>query len=122
MPRPKPSRVREQRIIDEIVVDAYTSDERAMGWHCYLEDKLEFPFQARCALHRAISPLIEGEAVEVIGMAPADDCMRDVFVLVRYSARTLGVPLSQLEAIGASGETREAVEDWRYWSTMGYEF
>lgn len=37
---------REDRIIMEIVVDAYDETERAMGWYYYLEDKLRFPFSA----------------------------------------------------------------------------
>jgi hypothetical protein len=44
MPKKKPNRAREKRITDEIVVDAYTPDERAMGWYYYLEEKLEFSF------------------------------------------------------------------------------
>ena len=35
MPRPKLNRARERRIEQEIVVDAYTPEERAIGWHCY---------------------------------------------------------------------------------------
>ena len=34
----------------------------------------------------------------------------------------LGIPLSQLEVIDADDETREAVEDWLYWSKKGYQF
>ena len=37
---------REERITMEIVVDAYTPEETAMGWYYYLEDKLRFPFPA----------------------------------------------------------------------------
>jgi hypothetical protein len=76
---------RERRIEQEIVVDAYTSDERAIGWHCYLDDKLGFPFKAKCIAAREISPLKKGEVVEVLGMAPADDCMREMFVRWRRS-------------------------------------
>lgn len=35
--RPRWNRARETRIIDEVVVDAYTSDEQAMSWYYYLE-------------------------------------------------------------------------------------
>lgn len=69
-----------------------------------------------------ISPLKKGEKVEVIALAKEDDCMREMFVLIRFAGRKLGVPLSQLEVINAKGETREAVDDWRYWVSMGYEF
>lgn len=41
MPKPKLNRTREHRIADEIVVDAYNETERATGWYCYLEEKLE---------------------------------------------------------------------------------
>ena len=43
-------------------------------------------------------------------------------MLIRFAGRKLGVPLSELEVIDAKGETREAVDDWRYWFAMGYEF
>ena len=46
----------------------------------------------------------------------------EIFVLIEFAGRKLGVPLSQLEVIDAKGETREAVDDWRYWVAMGYEF
>ena len=39
---------REQRITMEIVVDAYTPEEQAIGWYSSLEDRLRFPFVARC--------------------------------------------------------------------------
>src|SRR5829696_3816903 len=48
---------REQRITMEIVVDAYTPEEQAMGWYYSLEDRLHFPFVARCIAERSISPL-----------------------------------------------------------------
>ena len=48
--------------------------------------------------------------------------MREMFVLIRFAGRKLGVPLSQLEVMAAKGETCEAVDDWRYWVAMGYEF
>ncbi len=37
---------REYRITMKIVVDAYDEYERAMGWYCYIQDKLDFPFTA----------------------------------------------------------------------------
>lgn len=120
--RPALNRAREHRIEQEIVVDAYTPDERAIGWHCYLGDKLRFPFKAKCIATREISPLKKGEEVEVLGMAPEDDCIREMFVLVRLAGRKLGVPLAQLEPIGADAATREAVTDWGYWQQMGREF
>lgn len=61
MRNPKLNRSREQRFIDEIVVDAYTSDERAMSRYYYLECKIAFPFKGRCVAVRSMSPLQKGE-------------------------------------------------------------
>ena len=57
---------REERIHNEIIVDAYDSVEQAMGWYTYLSDTLQFPFSARCIVRRVISPLEKGEEVEVV--------------------------------------------------------
>ncbi len=125
MPKPKrpalnPSR--EHRIEQEIVVDAYGPEERAIGWHCYLDDKLRLPFKAKCIAAREISPPKKGEKVEVFGMAPADDCMKEMFVIVGFTGRKLGIPLIQLDAVNPDKATRAAVEDWRYWVAIGNVF
>ncbi len=120
--RPALNRAREHRIEQEIVVDAYTPEERAMSWYYYLEAKLRFPFKAKCIAVRGISPLRKGEEVEVLGMAPEDDCMNEMLVLIRFAGRKLGVPLAQLVPVKPDKTVREAVEDWRYWLAMGYAF
>jgi Calcium binding len=38
--------IREDRIHQEAIVDAYGSEEKAMSWYYYLESKLTFPFYA----------------------------------------------------------------------------
>jgi len=53
--RPALNRPRERRIEQEIIVDAYTPEERAIGWHCYRGDKLRFPFQGATMRRRASS-------------------------------------------------------------------
>lgn len=55
----------------------------------------------------------------MLAMAHADDCVREMFVLVGFAGRKLGVPLAQLPPIGADAGTREALEDRRYWVMMG---
>lgn len=114
---------REERISMEIVVDAYGSEEQAMGWYYYLEEQIQFPFTAVCTQKRAISPLQTGDEVDVIGMAPEEECQREMFIKIRWDKSGLAVPLSQLTPIRKTPEqTREAVEDWHYWVGMGYEF
>jgi hypothetical protein len=121
--KPERDEAREDRITMEIVVDAYDEGERAVGWYCYLEDKLQFPFLTRCIGERAISPLRVGDEVEVVGMAPEGECLREMFVETPWEhKRTLAVPLSQLKVVHGDEETTQAVEDWHYWVAMGYQF
>ncbi len=121
--KPKRDEEREERISMEIVVDAHDEEERAMGWYYYLEDTLNFPFLTRCISERAISPLRVGDEVEVVGMAPEDECEKEMFVETPWEhKRTLAVPLSQLKVVHGDDETQQAVEDWHYWVEMGYEF
>src|SRR5579864_2912651 len=68
MTRPPKDDEREERIDMEIIVDAYSAEEQALGWYYYLEEHLHFPFKARCIEHRIISPLELGDEVEVVGM------------------------------------------------------
>ena len=93
-----------------------------MGWYCYLEGKIQFPFQARCIVSKVVSPLRRGESVEVLRMAPEDACASDMFVLIRWQGRNMAVPLSQLAAIDPDESTEEAIGDWHYWVAQGYRF
>ena len=114
---------REERIAMEIIVDAYGPEEQAMGWYYYLEETLQFPFTAICNSKRAISPLLVKDEVDVIGMAPEEECEREMFVTIRWERDGLAVPLSQLSPITETDpETKQAVEDWQYWVQMGYQF
>ncbi|MBS2536868.1 hypothetical protein KGQ20_29305 [Catenulispora sp. NF23] len=53
---PPREEAREQRIANEIVVDAYGPEEQAMSWYYYLQDHLVFPFIATCRIRRQASP------------------------------------------------------------------
>ena len=119
----KKDKEREERIAMEIIVDANGPEEQVMGWYYYLEDELYFPFTAICNEKRAISPLLVKDEVDVIGMAPEEECEREMFVTIRWGRDGLAVPLSQLTPIRETdSQTIEAVEDWHYWVNMGYKF
>ncbi|PSB23149.1 calcium-binding protein [filamentous cyanobacterium CCP1] len=122
MPKGKPDEEWEERITMEIVVDAYGAEEQAMGWYYYLQDTMQFPFTAVCISKRRISPLKEGATVEVVDMAPENECDREMFVEIAWEGDTLAVPLIQLEAIEADEKTQQAIADWHYWVNQGYEF
>lgn len=122
MAKRKRDSARENRIHDEIIVDAYGPEEQAMSWYYYLEDKLRFPFRAQCTASRVTSPLRKGESVEVRRMAPEDACSGEMLVLIRWQDRNLAVQLSQLFATDPDKSTRQAIDDWHYWVAQGYCF
>ncbi len=122
MSKPKKDEKREYRIDMEVVVDAYSSDERAMGWYYYVSDECSFPFNAKCVKERRISPLKINAEVEVVATAPMEECEKELFVDINWEDRVLAVPLSQLTGIGVDNETQEIIEDWHYWFERGYKF
>ena len=122
MKKPRKEPAREDRIENEAIVDAYGPQEQAMGWYYYLENKLSFPFQAKCTASKITSPLKKGEDVEVLGMASEDACAKHMLVLVRWQGRKLAVPLVQLTALNPDDSTVEAMGDWQYWVAQGYQF
>ncbi|MEO8013437.1 MAG: calcium-binding protein [Polaromonas sp.] len=75
---------RENRIAFAIVVDAYDQTKRAMGWYGYLQGPLQVPFKATCRSTRSTSPLEVGLEVEVVDLAPEDDCMLKMFLFLKY--------------------------------------
>lgn len=106
---------RDERIEMEIIVDTYSPEEQAMGWYAYLDDRMDFPFEARCVTEREESPLEVGETVRVVGMSPTEPTLSQMFVTIEWMDRELGVPLEQLEPAEASSHTEQAIADWHYW-------
>ena len=94
MKKPAKDPIREYRIDNEAIVDANGPEEQVMGWYSYLDDKIRFPFQARCIARRIVSPLREGEMIEVHRMAPEDVCSAEMLALLRWRGRVMAVPLS----------------------------
>ena len=103
-------------------MDAHDAQEQAMGWHYNLEDQSHFPFRAKCIAEREISPLRKGQEADVVGLAPAEECEREIFVALTWEQRTLAVPWAPLQALKADKPTRQAIDDWHYWVKQGYEF
>jgi len=122
MAKRKKDPIREDRIQNEAIVDAYGPEEQALGWYYYLENKIRFPFQAKCIRPKAASPLLKGETVEVRRLVPEDACASDMLVLIRWHGRNVAIPLSQLTPLNADESSTEAIADWHYWLAQGYCF
>lgn len=122
MSRIKKDEDREERIVMEVVVDAYDSEERAMGWYYYVAEGCRFPFKATCIIETRKTPLKKNEEIEVLDISEADYCNREIFVAINWNDRTFAVPLSHIAGIGVDHETQQVIEDWHYWIKRGYEF
>jgi hypothetical protein len=113
---------REERIRNEYIVDTYNDpQDRAMGWYYSLSDAIFGKVRCRCFKERSMSPLAVGDKIDIIGMPPESDCMREMFVYVHWNDRRIAVPLNQLEPLD-DDEAGQVIEDWLYWCLMGYEF
>jgi len=110
MKKPHKDPVRENRIHEEAIVDAYGPEEKAMSWYCYLEGKLSFPFHAKCTSSKITSPIKKGEDVEVLRMATDQVCVTDMLVLVRWQDRKLAVPLA---VRGGNHINTKTNEEWK---------
>ncbi|WP_299003033.1 calcium-binding protein [uncultured Shewanella sp.] len=105
----------EERIQMEIIVDCYDTEEAAMGWYCYLENNLEFPFYATSTKGKS--------KLTIVGLADASECHSHMYVLVDFDGNDeLLFPLENIEPLGTSNNASQAIEDWKYWLRQGYCF
>jgi len=114
--------IREERIHNEAIVDAYGPEEQAMGWYYYLDDKISFPFNAKCIAVDKRNPLELNDQVKVMKMAGEDYCEHEMYVDILWRDKVLAVPLFQISPLDADEDSIEAVGDWHYWVKRGYMF
>ena len=114
--------IREERIVMEVVVDAYGKPERAMGWYYYLAEKIVFPFYAKCIYFDKRSPLEVGDEIDALQLSGEKYCEHEIYVDMPWEGRVLAIPLAQIRPLATDDETVEAVEDWHYWVKKGYRF
>jgi len=74
--KPKKDTIREDRIHNQAIMDAYGPEEQAMSWYHYLDDKIRFPFHAKCIAPKVVSPLRKGDTVEVWHIARGKRLLR----------------------------------------------
>jgi hypothetical protein len=112
--------IREERIHNEAIIDAYGPEEQAMGWYYYLDDKISFPFEARCIAVDKRNTLEINDCVTVLKMAGEDFCAHEMYVDIYWGDKELAVPLVQVNPYGDDEDTIEAIADWHYWVEQGY--
>ena len=106
---------RKNRIYFEIIVDAHNEEEQKMGWFYYMQDSLNFPFQAEVPIKKRKGEKVI-QKVEVLELTSDEDFGSDMKVEVSYNEDIFEVPLLSLTNIVADESTVQAIEDWKYWN------
>ena len=113
--------IRENRIANEVLVDAYEQEEIAMGWYYYLQERFNFPFKAKWGSSKSSDRI-----VTVLEMSAEDDCLNDMYVEVLYREGDLedvfSARLFEIYPLDVNRPTEEAIADWHYWVNRGYQF
>ncbi|WPD22895.1 MAG: calcium-binding protein [Candidatus Electrothrix scaldis] len=103
------------------------SEEAAFEvWQEYLEDELEFPFEAEIFECQEEGPLQEGDQVTVVDIYEDDDEEYDVFdddiediygilVSLRHGREKYEFPLCDLEVLDKSSSNYQPVKDYAIW-------
>ena len=86
----------DRRLSLEIIPDAYGPEEQALSWYYYLEEHLQFPFEAECVNDRSTSPLRIGDKVDVVGMPTEEDCEHEMLVTSAGTSECWLYPLLNL--------------------------
>jgi hypothetical protein len=87
MTRAENNEEREERIKTRVIVDTYSPEEQAWGWYAYLDDTMDFPFEARCLTEQEESPLKEGKTIRMVGMSPTDPTLRSMAASIILTGR-----------------------------------
>jgi len=103
-----------EKIIDyEIVVDCYTEEEANMGWAIYMEDHINYPFEAEYEVRKK-SGEREWKKVQVINNE-TDESSFDggkYYVEIELDEIVILASLDELKNIVADEETMRTLQIW----------
>ena len=95
-----------QILLEEATIDCYGEEEEFMGVLYTLEERLNFPLQAKAM----------GNLVEVIGLDGSQSSpRRGILAIVRQDDQEYRVGLSELEFIDPDPVSAEWLAMYRYW-------
>ncbi len=110
--------IRDHRIHDEIVVDAYDEYEQNMSWFYHFEENLEFPITAvvKLALKGGQS---EEKKVKIIELQPnREDQPLRLGIVEGKSERVQYISPEAIVRVETSDENLEILNDWLYWHDL----
>jgi len=112
-------------IMLEIVVDAKDDEDVAMGWFYYMQDELEFPFEAEMESknRRGEKSVIQ---IDVLGLSSSNENNNSPEVILEVSEkgseRVIDVGISKLQNVKGDESTENAVAIWKHWDSGKFWF
>lgn len=104
----------EKIIEEEIEVDAYSEMEINMGWEIYMDEQLNYPFEADYLIKLADGRK-ENTKIEVIkGLDSQSNNIPNYLVEAIYNGLIIQVKLSDLNNIDSNEDTKRAIIVWRH--------
>jgi len=104
-------------LYDEILVDCKGEYEQNMSWYYFVQDELEYPFDAFIEIRKREGGKVS-KKIKVVDLSTEDsnfDKNFDLKVDVEFDDFILEIPLGKLEKIEASERIVEIIEVWNYW-------
>jgi Calcium binding len=106
---------RENRILDEVIVDANGDEERNIGWYYYFEEGLKFPINATIKLALCGGKL-EEKKVKIVEVKPDnEDKPMQLGIVEGKSERVQYISPEAIVSVKTSDENLEILNDWLYW-------
>lgn len=107
----------EKKLYNEILVDCSHEYEQNSSWFYYVQDEMDFPFEAQIELKKREGGNIL-KKVNVIRLSEDDTNFErnfDLKVAVELDDYIIEIPFLKLTEIKATERTIETIEIWKYW-------
>jgi hypothetical protein len=107
---------REDRILNEVIVDCYDEEEEETSWFYYLNDEVSYPFSAVVRLSKK-GGQTEEKTVEVVEMDPEAENGGTLRMGITEPGqkRVQYIPLSDFVKADTTDDNLQALNDWLYW-------
>lgn len=104
----------QERRVDEFVRKCGGEDDMEIeeAWQNYLEDHLQFPFEAEIVDDPG--PLEVGDIIKVTAIEGSDD-LHGIIVKVKMGRKQYSFPLCLLETVEKGSKNHQLVDDYNFW-------
>ena len=102
-------------IQDEITVDAYGDDEVSSGWSVFMEDNINYPFEAEYKIKWKNGKSIWKKIIVLRNESSSSSTFPEAnyYVEVELDEMIISVKLDDLRKVNGDLETQRALEVWK---------